>query len=77
MRFPQAHPGPTSIFINEFDAGSFQSAANCQVIGGGHRGLSFGELGPSNGGDADSGFAGEIFGSPSKQGPSGPNLSTR
>ena len=36
MRLPQAHPGPTAIAINEFDAGSFQSAANGQVVGGRH-----------------------------------------
>jgi hypothetical protein len=28
MGFPQAHPGPTAIVIDEFDAGGFQCAAN-------------------------------------------------
>jgi hypothetical protein len=28
MRLAQAHPGPSAIPIDEFDAGSFQSAAN-------------------------------------------------
>jgi hypothetical protein len=36
MRVPQAHPGPATILVDEFDAGSFQSAANRQVVGRGH-----------------------------------------
>jgi hypothetical protein len=35
MRLPQAHPGPTTIPIDEFDAGSFQSTANRQIVGHG------------------------------------------
>jgi hypothetical protein len=44
MRLPQAHPGPTAIPIDEFDAGSFQSTANGQVVGNRHRCLAFSEL---------------------------------
>jgi hypothetical protein len=33
MRLPQAHPGPTTIPIDEFNAGSLQSTANGQVVG--------------------------------------------
>ena len=36
MRLPQAQPAPPAIAIDEFDAGSFQSAANGQVVGGRH-----------------------------------------
>ena len=34
--FLQAHPGPTAILIDKFDAGRFQSAANGQVVGRRH-----------------------------------------
>jgi hypothetical protein len=48
MRLPQAHSGPTAIPIDEFDAGSFKSAANSQVVNCGHRGVTFGEFSTPN-----------------------------
>jgi len=48
MRLPQAHSGPTAIPIDEFDASSLQSAANGQIVGCCHRGVTFGEFSTPN-----------------------------
>src|SRR5260370_19893628 len=74
LTLSQAHPGPAAILIDEFDAGSFQSAANRQVVGCRHRSFGLSKLRSANGGDPHGGFAGEILGTPSKEGPGSPNL---
>jgi predicted phage-related endonuclease len=72
----QAHPGATTVPIDELHAGGFQCATNCRVIGGGHRRLSFSQLGSSDCGDAESGLAGEVFSTPAEQGAGSSDLGT-
>jgi hypothetical protein len=76
MHFLQAHPGPTAILIDEFDAGRFESAANGQVVGRRHGGLGFGEFGPADRGDTESGLSSEVFGTPTEESTGGSNLRT-
>jgi putative phage-type endonuclease len=74
MRLTQAHPGPTAILIDEFNAGSFQGAANGQVVGRGHCRLLVGEFGTSDSSDAQGCFSREIFGTPAYERARRPHL---
>jgi hypothetical protein len=48
-----------TILVDELHAGGFQGAANSQVIGRRHGRLIFGELGPTDRGDAERGLPSE------------------
>jgi hypothetical protein len=40
----QSNARTSAVLIDEFDAGSFQSAANCQIVSRCHGGVAFGEF---------------------------------
>ena len=74
LRFSQADPGATPVLINELDARCFQRAANGQVVGRIHRRFVLTIFSPTNGGQTDCGFSGEIFGAPVQESAGGTDL---
>ena len=71
---PQPHAGSSSLGIDELDAGRLERAADGLVIGPSELGLACGELGATDGGDADGGGAGELLGAPANERTGGPDL---
>jgi len=76
LMLSQAHAWAAPVIVNEFDAGSFQCAANSHVIGGSHRSLLVCQFGASDRRDAQCCFASEIFRAPSDEGTGGSDLGT-
>jgi hypothetical protein len=62
--FAKADAGTSPVLVDEFDAGGFQSAANCQVIWQSHPCPTFLQLSSSNRCDAYGRGFGQIFGPP-------------
>jgi hypothetical protein len=60
----QPDPGTAAVLVDELDAGRFQGAPNCQVVGRRHGRFAVSELGAANCGDTHSGFPREILGAP-------------
>jgi hypothetical protein len=70
----QTHAQPAAIFIDEFHPCGLEQAADGLIIDPGELGRAGGELGTADGGDAHCGLFGELFGAPSDEGASGPDL---
>ena len=68
--------GPSSIFIDEGDAGCLQRAPDGQIVRCSEGGLGVCEFGATDGGHADGGFSGEVFSRPSEKGSRCPDLRT-
>jgi hypothetical protein len=49
----QSHPRTTAILIDEFDASHFERAADGEIVGGRHGGVTLGELRTPNSSQAD------------------------
>src|SRR5271165_3644527 len=65
LRLAQPHTrASAAVLIDEHNTRGFQGAADGQVVGRGHRCLSFGEFRAPDGGNAQRRFAREIFGTP-------------
>jgi hypothetical protein len=58
MTFAQAHSGTAPILVDEFHTGSFQGAADCEVVRCSHRSLVVGQFGAADRGNHDSYFRG-------------------
>ena len=76
MTFAQAHSGTAAILVDEFHTGSFQGAANCEVVRGSHRRLVVGQFGAADRGNSNRRFAREILCAPPDQSPSSSDLGT-
>jgi hypothetical protein len=61
MGFPQTHPWPTAVLVDELDASFLQCAADGEIVGGRHRRLAFCKLSAANCSDADSTLSREVL----------------
>jgi hypothetical protein len=61
VTFAQAHSGTAPILVDEFHTGSFQGAADCEVVRCSHRRLVVGQFGAADRGNSNRRFAREIL----------------
>ena len=74
MTFAQAHSGTAAILVDEFHTGSFQGAANCEVVRGSHRRLVVGQFGAADRGNTQRRLPRKIFSTPPNERTSGSDL---
>jgi hypothetical protein len=64
IAFTQAHSGTAPILVDEFHTGSFQGAADCEVVRCSHRRLVIGQFGAADRGNAQRRSPRKLFSTP-------------